>query len=238
MTPSPVATAAVSAVFRPAVSELGLTRARVEHTLGYRHSPAPGIVSASLDALLGDLEGRTDIACGFTLYPKRDVHVDRHGIRIAGTLISTGSIITARFKRAQAIAAFIVTVGPRFQHWLDELAGIDDPMHHVLADAIGSELAELTADFVHQRIGDTAARDGLRMTNRYSPGYCNWHVSDQHVLFTMLPDGACGVTLNAGALMWPVKSVRGIVGIGGAVEMEEYDCSICSKEECLRRDHA
>jgi hypothetical protein len=228
----------MTAIFHPAFFELGLTRARVEHTLGYRDIPAPETVSASLDTLLEDLGDWTHIACGFTWYPKRDVHVDRYGVRIDGTLISTGNIITARLKRAQSIATFIVTVGTRFQHWLDALACLDDPMLHFLADAIGSELAELTADHVHQRIGEAAARDGLRMTNRYSPGYCNWHVSDQHVLFPKLPADACGVTLNASALMWPVKSVSGMVGIGRDVELEDYDCDICTREECLRRSHA
>ncbi|MCK7517168.1 MAG: hypothetical protein MZV64_05325 [Ignavibacteriales bacterium] len=37
---------------------------------------------------------------------------------------------------------------------------------------------------------------GLKTTNRFSPGYCGWHVSEQHNLFRLVPDNYCGITLN------------------------------------------
>ena len=46
---------------------------------------------------------------------------------------------------------------------------------------------------------------GIPHTNRFSPGYCGWHVNEQKLLFSLLPDNVCGITLNSSALMYPIN---------------------------------
>jgi len=75
----------------------------------------------------------------------------------------------------------------------------------------------------------------MSLSNRYSPGYCGWPVSDQHILFSLFPEGFCGIELNGSALMTPLKSVSGVIGIGPALRREEYDCGICDMQDCVRR---
>jgi hypothetical protein len=75
----------------------------------------------------------------------------------------------------------------------------------------------------------------LNITNRYSPGYCNWSVSEQKLLFSFLPDGFCGIKLNDSALMTPIKSISGIIGIGQNVKMNEYNCNHCGVKDCTYR---
>jgi hypothetical protein len=226
-----------SSVFHPSFVELGLAQAEIEAHIGYVDQPIPVAVRDLLAELLAAAARCVEVACGYAWYPKEEVHVDRYGIRISGVLFDTGNIITARLKRAKGLAAFIVTAGQSFQHWYDEIAAANDVMAVYLADAIGSEIAERACDWVHRSVEAEAAEKGMVATNRYSPGYCNWPVSDQHLLFTMMPAEACGVRLNESALMWPVKSVSGIIGFGKNVQREQYDCEICSREDCLRRRH-
>jgi hypothetical protein len=75
----------------------------------------------------------------------------------------------------------------------------------------------------------------LGISNRFSPGYCNWDVSEQHLLFQLLPENACGISLNDRALMTPIKSVTGVLGIGNGIERKEYKCSFGSKIDCIMR---
>ena len=74
-----------------------------------------------------------------------------------------------------------------------------------------------------------------RITNRYSPGYCGWQVAEQHKLFQLIPDNYCGIRLTESALMDPVKSVSGIIGIGENVKINPYTCRMCDMPDCVYR---
>ena len=88
---------------------------------------------------------------------------------------------------------------------------------------------------MHDLLGRQMDEFGLKITNRYSPGYCNWPVSDQQILFLLLPEKFCGVTLTGSSLMIPIKSVSGVIGIGASVKMKEYTCDTCGMKDCTYR---
>ena len=67
----------------------------------------------------------------------------------------------------------------------------------------------------------------LNSTNRYSPGYCGWHVSEQHKFFAFLPQNYCGIELSDSALMKPVKSVSAIIGIGKDCSKRKTTIVLC-----------
>lgn len=72
---------------------------------------------------------------------------------------------------------------------------------------------------------------GWKHTNRYSPGYCGWHVSEQQKLFSLFPVASpCGIQLTDSSLMIPIKSVSGIIGVGSHVRKLEYTCGLCTYE--------
>jgi hypothetical protein len=104
-----------------------------------------------------------------------------------------------------------------------------------IADAVGSAVAEALADRLHDHIEQTMAPRGWRITNRYSPGYCGWSVAEQHALFALLPAGFCGIALGESALMHPVKSVSGLIGVGAAVKHADYLCDVCTQRDCTYR---
>jgi hypothetical protein len=104
-------------------------------------------------------------------------------------------------------------------------------------DLLGSMIVESAADLLQAEIQRMALSEGLLITNRYSPGYCNWSVADQHKLFSFFPDNCCGIRLTDSALMHPIKSVSGIIGIGPDVSFREYTCNLCSQVDCFHRSH-
>jgi len=94
---------------------------------------------------------------------------------------------------------------------------------------------ESVANQVQDHIRQLADQSGLKITNRYSPGYCKWDVSEQQKLFQLFPENCCGITLSESSLMSPIKSISAVLGIGSSVAYQEYTCEICSMKECLYR---
>ena len=119
--------------------------------------------------------------------------------------------------------------------WAKQMLRIGDPVMSYFIDNIASVTTEHITDLLHDRIGQKMTEQGLKITNRYSPGYCNWSVSEQHLLFSLLPQNFCGVTLTDSALMLPIKSVSGVVGIGESVEWKDYICDRCGMKDCTHR---
>jgi hypothetical protein len=104
-----------------------------------------------------------------------------------------------------------------------------------IVDTIASVTEEQTTDVLHDHVGKQMQMQGLKITNRYSPGYCDWSVSEQHLLFSFFPVNFCGITLTESALMVPLKSVSGIIGIGKTVKRVDYSCDSCGLKDCTYR---
>ncbi|MRR23192.1 hypothetical protein EG830_09460 [bacterium] len=110
-----------------------------------------------------------------------------------------------------------------------------DLLRGYVYDVIGSEVAENAADRMQEELKATSELRGMKITNRFSPGYCGWDVSDQHKLFSFFSNNYCGITLTDSALMNPVKSVSGIIGIGKKLRFRVYPCKRCSDRNCIYR---
>ncbi|MGB5263413.1 MAG: vitamin B12 dependent-methionine synthase activation domain-containing protein, partial [Lutimonas sp.] len=87
----------------------------------------------------------------------------------------------------------------------------------------------------YEKLKNSTSLNNLAITNRYSPGYCDWKVVDQQKLFSFFPENFCGVSLSETSLMRPIKSVSGIVGIGKNVNYLSYICDKCKNLGCVYR---
>jgi hypothetical protein len=74
-------------------------------------------------------------------------------------------------------------------------------------------------------------RDGEELTLRYSPGYCGMHISQQRKLFQLVQADVVGVILMPSMLMYPLKSISGLVGLAPKEAVSRY-CSPC--DHCAR----
>ncbi len=221
--------------FTPAFRDLAIDRAAIERDLGYRRVKIPGSVSLAIDYVLGAASEYLDLECGFVILRPGTVSIGDDEALCGAQRLGIARVIAPLLKDSVTLALFVATAGPRMEHWASSLLKGDEPVMGFVADLIASEIVEQTADWLETRIGETAAGTGWKMTNRYSPGYCGWPTSDQRTLFSLIPPGFCGIRLNESALMVPVKSVSGVIGLGPDVKRSGYQCKICDMEDCFRR---
>ena len=156
-------------------------------------------------------------------------------IEIEGFRFRTGKIINKMLRKAEAYAFFVTTAGPGPEALARTLMEQDQYLEAYIVDLVGSIIVDSVADQVQEHIRIMAASRGMQITNRYSPGYCSWNVDEQQKLFSLMPDGCCGITLSDSSLMSPIKSVSGIIGLGTSVEFRDYTCEICPMEDCIFR---
>lgn len=149
---------------------------------------------------------------------------------------AAGKIICRQLNTARRFAVFVATVGCEYNDWIKGIEAQNDIFRTYVADCVGSQIVESAADYMEKVLQADLDVLGLKRTNRYSPGYCSWHVSCQPVLFSLFPDSnPCGIELTDSSLMIPVKSVSGIIGIGPDVRFLPYSCGICDMKQCFRR---
>lgn len=207
----------------------------IKKAMGYTDHQPPARVSRSINNLLMEARDYVDIRGSYRLVIPREITVERDKTRLDGHIWHTGKIITVQLKGISGLAVFAVTIGPRFDVWSREFFRHDEELDGYVADTIGSEIVEAAVDHIEEIINQEAQKQNLGCTNRFSPGYCEWHVSEQHKLFTLLPECVCGITLTDSALMVPMKSVSGIIGLGPGMVKKDYQCSICDIEHCYKR---
>ena len=154
--------------------------------------------------------------------------VGREQVRAGEAVLHTGPVIAEAMQEASSIAVFTVTLGTGYDKWMEDIKAQDNIMYEFVANSMGSILADsLTEDLIGV-LRSAAADQGLKITNNYSPGYCGWHLSEQKLLFSLLPDGISGITLTDSCLMLPIKSVSGIIGVGKNAQKRPYGCAVCN----------
>ncbi len=177
-----------------------------------------------------------NIQGGYHIFDK--THIDDHNnvIVIDDILFHPGRHVVRYLKGSQSLALFVCTAGKEISMRSRQLMAEGNLLEGYVADLTGSLLVETAMNWVHDTLRHNMEKKGLKITNRYSPGYCNWDVAEQHLLFTLLPENFCGITLSESALMSPIKSVSGIIGIGKNVRHHQYGCSACPDVGCIFRN--
>ena len=99
-----------------------------------------------------------------------------------------------------------------------------------ILDFVGTEAVAQTLYKFWDVAKEIAQANQCQATVQYAPGYCDWDVSQQKVLFRAIDSTSVGVRLTESCLMIPQKSVSGIIGIGQLDTTRPPPCLVvCSK---------
>ena len=151
-----------------------------------------------------------------------------------GRLGLSGSALVSHIKGAEAVRVFLVTIGGALEEQSRALMSKGDELRGYLFDCIGSIAVESMAEEAEKTLRREAAKKGLSVSMRFSPGYCGWPIEDQKKLDKLLDFSRAGVRLTENYMMVPLKSISALVGIGpkGLFSKRKSPCVTCDKENC------
>lgn len=131
----------------------------------------------------------------------------------------------------------LCTIGAALEARVAELFDARELPLAVMLDSVGSAAVESLAEHVNDWLCATALAEGVKVTNRISPGYAGWAVEDQRALFALCQGERAGIDLNASCFMTPVKSISMMVGIGPEARVDHYftQCRRCWMRDCSYR---
>ena len=202
--------------------DLGISLSEIYEQMGYEQAVPDEATVKETDMIIAEVKG--------FLRPRFSFFVQRELPDFA-----IGKIIERQLKGAEAYAFFICTAGVEYEAFQERLKKEDDMVRVFIADALGSVIAEKAADQMELSLQENIDKLGWHHTNRFSPGYCGWHVSQQQLLFPLFKGETCGVKLTESSLMLPIKSVSGIIGLGPNVRHLDYTCGLCDFKQCYKR---
>ena len=145
------------------------------------------------------------------------------------------NVLAQLLVRAEKAAVFVLTIGHHLEDKANQLARDGLMLQATVLDAIGSQLTGRLADLVVDEIDDLARAQGFAISRRFSPGYCDWDVSQQKMLFRVLKSSCAGIELTDSCLMVPRKSLSGVIGIGYDDVAKYNPCPACDRYCCVGR---
>jgi hypothetical protein len=219
--------------FNISYRELAVSPQTAAPMLGYEDD-LPDDIAEMVSEVMNETAGCYDIRGGYVIFDNPIFDKNGYQLTVGKTTFQIGKIIFHQLKRSTQIAVFVCTAGVGIEQYSRAMLAGNEPLKGFIADIMGGVVVESAIDKIQQSLSNYMKDNDLRITNRYSPGYCGWQTAEQHKLFSQLPD-TLGIRLTESALMQPVKSVSGIIGIGANVRFNPYTCRICEATQCVYR---
>ncbi len=217
-------------------NEIEIDKKGILSRIGYSDDYEP---SARISSLVDDyIDNYQDLIAPSYTYTIRNIEsVEGDRIDIGDSIVLESRKLSRLLARCNMVAIFALTIGNYLEDLVAYLAENGLILQATVLDAIGSGTAEKLAVQVEDDIKIKAGAEGMVISRRFSPGYCDWEVSQQELIFRSLDDNTTSITLTDSMLMIPRKSVSGIIGIGiPGNEIENYNpCVVCLEKDCPGR---
>lgn len=162
---------------------------------------------------------------------KTKIQVDAEGVTLACGARFTSRDLAAHLKGCDEALLLGATLGSRVDAAIRRLS-LGSVAEGAAAQAVAAALIESYCDEVQARF-DTG---GLAQRPRFSPGYGDWDLAEQRLLFPVLNCAKLiGLTLTDGCMMAPSKSVTAVIGLSADVQCVWNKCMTCGNVNCPYR---
>lgn len=222
-------------VFRILPGDIEVNRQEIIRLIGFTDEHLPDPYPEMIEEEMSQISQYDDIAGGYVYYEKASLQNSSRILQIGNSQFGIGPTVGRFLKGTESAALFICTAGKKITDRITELTNEQKLSEAYICDVTGTLIVESAMEIIAGKMKTIFETRRLKLTNCYSPGYCEWDVSDQHKLFSFFPEGFCGVRLTPSALMFPVKSISGVIGIGRNVRYNPYQCEACHRINCLNR---
>jgi len=221
--------------FRFGFSDLNLNVSHIEKVIGYEKGENQALVTGMIGEALLEAEKICEIKAEYVIWQGISFNNEEKSLQVNGIDFNIGKIVWSQLKKSESVAVFLCTAGEKISDLSRKYMYKKDFLKGYIYDIAGSEIVEAAADIMQEKLSVAVGNENKSVTNRFSPGYCGWNVSEQHKLFRLIPENFCGIKLTGSALMDPIKSVSGVIGIGHNVKFRPYTCNICDDKNCIYR---
>ncbi len=215
--------------------QLQIELAEVAKYIGYADAEIPSPIDEVILHALLEAEKLCHLQGGLVIQDNIMLANERKSIQIKDFEFRIKGRIFKELMGTEKLALFLCTAGSDISTLSKKLMKEKEMLDGYIYDVIGSLAVEKAMDIIQHQFAEKMAGEGYNITNRYSPGYCGWQTEEQFKLFQLLPDNFCNVRLTDSALMNPIKSISGIIGIGKNVHYNEYNCDLCDAVNCIYR---
>jgi len=153
-----------------------------------------------------------------------------------GIQFSIGRKISSLWEGSRALGIALYTLGPELEGRVSELIEGGDGMQALNLDIAGTIALGIVGYQVQNMACGRLSAEGVEAGPWLNPGYIDWPLTDQRLIFSMLPAGSIGVTLNDSCMMVPKKSVTICAGIGVSGSSAGFNrCRHCGVAKCQFR---
>jgi hypothetical protein len=212
-----------------------LDKHQILSQIGYDDDYEP---SARIGTLVDDyIENYHNLIESSYSYIIRDVKsVKGKRTSLENSIYLESGVIARLLGKCEKVAIFALTIGSHLEEMVAYLAESGLVLQATVLDAIGSGAAEQLAVYIEDSIRKLAGSRGLFISRRFSPGYCDWDVSQQEMIFKAIEGKTVDIRLTEEYLMIPRKSISGIIGIGSNSDIKDYNpCRTCKIADCPGR---
>jgi hypothetical protein len=216
--------------------EIRLDRRLIAELVGVNPDNIPEPYNTIIKKEIDYTVNYTCIKGGFIISDNVGINPGKGVFTCEDLTFNAGRKIVSYLAGSEKLAFFVCTAGEEVSLRSSQMMKAGNMLEGYIIDSIGSLLVDGAADIVFEKLKNDVTAEGLKITNRYSPGHCNWRLDEQKKLFSRFPDGFCGIRLSESSLMIPLKSISGVAGIGPDVSFKGFICDDCDISNCIFRD--
>ena len=145
-------------------------------------SESYALVSEIVEKTFDELKDSKEIIGGYRVLDCLEVNMREGIVACSAGHLHTGRKISGYMKGSGRIALFLCTAGKIFTGLSQAYQQNGDFLEAFVVESIGSATVENAMDKVQQYLEEDMTEQGKKITNRYSPGYCEWALSGQRDL--------------------------------------------------------
>lgn len=138
------------------------------------------------------------------------------------------SLLARRYSEDCSVMFMVTTIGIEFDRLLSRITELS---RQFMVDAAGTACVGMAADLLHDHLEKSPGLQGRDLSMWFSPGYCDWNLQGQRLIFNALDGSAIGVSLNDHDVMTPGKTISAAALVAKDVPMNS-PCCFCERKNC------
>jgi hypothetical protein len=160
---------------------------------------------------------------------------DKDVVQLDEMVEFTSAKLAKTLKNAEKIVCFVGTIGTGVENEINRLLGKQKLADAYILDAMASVAVENMIDRFQNLMETRFSAEDRTVTQRFSPGYCDWPLTQQKKLFNIFDTKEIDVELLDSCLMKPRKSISGVFGITPEKSESYNPCQDCPSRSCDSR---